>query len=208
MQQLSPSADLHAALVAPPDVPLAGKERILREARHQFVAHGYAEVTMQDVADAVGLTKAAVYYHFGDKEGLFEAVFFAEMERVAAGIVAEIAAVPTFRAQLEGVAHFLLRTGGASLGRLISDLDRYVAEDKWRKLFDRAPHPYAAIRPAFECARAAGQLQPVDLDVVIALYFAMIFGQIRLEAHGRPTPGAPDALARAIADLTIDGIGV
>ena len=196
-----------APVVAPAEPPLAGRERILREARERFVARGYADVTMQDVADAVGLTKAAVYYHFGDKEGLFEAVFFAELERVAAGIAAELAAASSFRARLEGVARFLLLTGGASLGRLIADLDRYVAEERRRALLDRAPHPYAAIRPAFVRALASGEIRPVDPDVAISLFFAMIFGPIRSEAHGRPAPAPADELARAIAAMTIDGIG-
>jgi hypothetical protein len=108
---------------------------------------------------------------------------------------------------LEGVARFLLLTGGASLGRLIADLDRYVAEGRRRELMDRVPHPYAAIRPAFTRAAATGEIRPVDLDVAISLYFAMIFGPIRSEAHGRPAPAPVDALARAIAAMTIDGIG-
>jgi AcrR family transcriptional regulator len=193
--------------VAAPEVPLAGKERILREGQDQFVSRGYADVTMQDVADAVGLTKAAVYYHFGDKEGLFEAVFFAEMERVAAGIATELAVASGFRTELEGVARFLLLTGGSSLGRLIADLDRYVGEERRRELLNRVPHPYAVIRPAFVRAVASGAIRPVDLDVVIPLYFAMIFGQIRSEAHGRPAAAPPAALAKSIADVTIDGIG-
>jgi AcrR family transcriptional regulator len=208
VQQLAPPL---VPRIRPDDrrlTPIAGKERILREARDQFVARGYADVTMQDVADAVGLTKAAIYYHFGDKEGLFEAVFFVEGERTAAGIAAELAAASTFRAQLARIARFLLQTGGASLGRLIVDLDRYVAEDRRRALVDRVPHPYEVIRPAFARAVAAGELRAIDFDVIIPLYFAMVFGQIRSEAHGRPSPAPLAALAQAIADLTIDGIGV
>jgi AcrR family transcriptional regulator len=200
------SSPLAPGIASPSPAP-AGKDRILREGRNQFVARGYADATMQDIADAVGLTKAAVYYHFGDKEGLFEAVFFAEMERVAAGIAAELATAAGFRAQLEGVARFLLLTGGASLGRLIADLDRYVAEERRREMMNRVPHPYAAIRPAFVHAAASGAIRQIDLDVVIPLYFGMIFGRIRSEAHGRPAPAPPEALAKAIATLTIDGIG-
>jgi AcrR family transcriptional regulator len=194
-------------MTVPAPSPQAGRDRILCEARARFVAHGFADVTMQEIADAVGLTKAAVYYHFIDKEGLFEAVFFAEMERAAANIETELAATPSFRGQLEGVARSLLASG-VSLGRLITDLDRYVAEDRRRALLDRVALPFAVIRPAFERAAAAGEIRPVDLDVVISLYFAMIFGQIRRVAHGRTATAPPEALAKAIADMTLDGIGV
>lgn len=184
----------------------AGKDRMLAEARDQFVVRGFADVRMQDVAAAVGLTKPAVYYHYGDKESLFEAVLFAEFERVAEGIAAELARAGSLRDALTRIAHFLLLTGGESLGRLIVDLDRYVAEDRRRALMKRAPHPYAVVRPAFEQAAIDEVIRPVDLDVVIPLYFAMIFGQIRSEAHGRVLPAPPDVLARAIADLVLNGI--
>lgn len=192
--------------VTAPEAPMAGRERILLEARTRFVGRGFADVTMQDIADAVGLTKAAVYYHFGDKEGLFEAVFVAEMERVARGIKSEIDASMSLHAQLIGIARFLLQTDGAQLGRLITDLDRYVSEERRRALGERVAHPYVAIRPAFERAAAKGELRAVDLDVTISLYFGMIFGQIRRSAHGRQAPASPEALATAIADLTIRGI--
>lgn len=43
---------------------------ILRAAAQLFMEHGYRGVTMEMVADAAGLTKAAVYYHFHDKASL------------------------------------------------------------------------------------------------------------------------------------------
>jgi TetR/AcrR family transcriptional repressor of mexJK operon len=202
-EQFDPSDPLSTTVA---DVPLAGRERILLEARARFVGRGFADVTMQDIADSVGLTKAAVYYHFGDKEGLFEAVFFAEMERVVGGIAAELARSDALHTQLEGIARFLLLTDGEHLGRLLTDLDRYVSAERRRALGDRVPNPYQAIRPAFERATATGELREVDLDVTISLYFGMIFGQIRRSAHGRQAPASPEALATAIADLTIKGI--
>lgn len=43
---------------------------ILRAAAQLFMEYGYRGVTMEMVADAAGLTKAAVYYHFHDKASL------------------------------------------------------------------------------------------------------------------------------------------
>src|ERR1044071_1392135 len=87
-----------------------GRERMLREAREQFVAHGFAAVAMQEIADAVGVTKAALYYHFSDKEALFAEAFIAEMERLRASIATELATETSLGRQLEAVARFLLDT--------------------------------------------------------------------------------------------------
>jgi AcrR family transcriptional regulator len=47
------------------------RERILHAA-HDLFARGFARVSMRQVARAAGVTKPAVYYHFRNKESLFE----------------------------------------------------------------------------------------------------------------------------------------
>ncbi|MEV4223444.1 TetR family transcriptional regulator [Nonomuraea sp. NPDC049725] len=43
-------------------------QRILAAARTLFAARGYRATSMQSIADRVGITKAALYYHFDSKE--------------------------------------------------------------------------------------------------------------------------------------------
>jgi len=53
-------------------LPRAERERqIVAEARHLFATRGYAAVTMDDVAAAVGVTKPLLYTYFGNKERLY-----------------------------------------------------------------------------------------------------------------------------------------
>lgn len=52
---------------------------ILDGAMHEFLANGYAGTSMDKVAAAAGVSKATVYSHFQDKEGLFTAL----MQRLA-----------------------------------------------------------------------------------------------------------------------------
>ena len=47
---------------------------LLRRARAEFARRGYAEAAVERIADDAKLTKGAIYYHFRNKEGLFEAV--------------------------------------------------------------------------------------------------------------------------------------
>ena len=54
-------------------------EKILLGAVQEFLAHGYAATSMDRVATAAGVSKATVYSHFKDKEGLFSAL----MQRLA-----------------------------------------------------------------------------------------------------------------------------
>jgi TetR/AcrR family transcriptional regulator, regulator of autoinduction and epiphytic fitness len=49
-------------------------EQILSGAMQEFLAHGYAGASMDRVAACAGVSKATVYSHFQDKEGLFKAL--------------------------------------------------------------------------------------------------------------------------------------
>ncbi|MGK9166410.1 TetR/AcrR family transcriptional regulator [Inquilinus limosus] len=50
------------------------RAKLLRAARHAFGAKGYAEASMDDFTAEAGLTRGALYHHFGDKKGLLQAV--------------------------------------------------------------------------------------------------------------------------------------
>jgi AcrR family transcriptional regulator len=49
------------------DQQTSTRERILREAEQLFVERGYHATALQEIADRVGITKPALYYHFASK---------------------------------------------------------------------------------------------------------------------------------------------
>ena len=51
-----------------------GKQRILETAERLFLEHGYQAVSIRDIANACGVTNAALYYYFPSKEALFREV--------------------------------------------------------------------------------------------------------------------------------------
>ena len=73
----------------------AKREAVLGGAMNEFLAHGFAETTMDQIASAAGVSKATVYAHFGDKERLFEAL----IQRLAQEKLAALHLV------IEGVSH-------------------------------------------------------------------------------------------------------
>lgn len=50
------------------------RKQILRAALKQFANAGYAATSVQDIVDAARVSKPALYYHFADKAGLFQAL--------------------------------------------------------------------------------------------------------------------------------------
>ncbi|CDX34789.1 Regulatory protein TetR [Mesorhizobium sp. ORS 3359] len=50
------------------------RAKLIAAARHAFGTIGYAEASMDDFTASAGLTRGALYHHFGDKKGLLQAV--------------------------------------------------------------------------------------------------------------------------------------
>ena len=84
------------ALSEPADI----RERILEAATVLFVAQGYRGISMREIAEAVGVSKAGVYYHFRDKEALFLAILSHNLERMEAIMRQARQAGPSARQQI------------------------------------------------------------------------------------------------------------
>jgi AcrR family transcriptional regulator len=67
------------------------RAKLIAAARHAFGTVGYAEASMDDFTASAGLTRGALYHHFGDKKGLLQAVI-AEIDAEMAVRVNEVAA--------------------------------------------------------------------------------------------------------------------
>jgi AcrR family transcriptional regulator len=50
------------------------RAKLMAAGRKAFAAVGYADASMDDFTSEAGLTRGALYHHFGDKKGLFQAV--------------------------------------------------------------------------------------------------------------------------------------
>ncbi len=64
----------------------AAQDRIVAAARELFAEHGVGGTSLQMIADAIGVTKAAVYHQFPTKEEIVVAVAEDELARVAAAL--------------------------------------------------------------------------------------------------------------------------
>ncbi|WP_219267614.1 TetR/AcrR family transcriptional regulator [Pseudomonas sp. Xaverov 259] len=67
----------------------ATRARLIASARQAFATQGYANTSMDDFTARAGLTRGALYHHFGDKKGLLAAVVAqldAEMDARLQGI--------------------------------------------------------------------------------------------------------------------------
>lgn len=79
------------------------RELVLRAALKRFADAGYAATSVQDIVDDAKVSKPALYYHFTDKAGLFQALVNQAHDERYRVIEEAVAGKKTFRAQAEAM---------------------------------------------------------------------------------------------------------
>src|SRR5262245_31220752 len=99
---------------------MSPRDRILDAAMTVFRRHGFRRSSIEETAEAAGLTRQALYHHFKSKEALFRAV----IERVHDGALADGAAAAE-RAEAAGgtLADIIIAQVAARLTAFVASFD-------------------------------------------------------------------------------------
>lgn len=82
----------------------ASRNRIVDAALELFSTRGYEGTSIRDIASAVGMTTASLYYHFSSKDELFVIVHGLSIDAVTSAVAAAIAGVDDPWDRLEAAA--------------------------------------------------------------------------------------------------------
>ena len=152
-----------------PEMIAETRAKLIAAARKAFGERGYAEASMDDFTAEAGLTRGALYHHFGDKKGLFEAVVH-EMDAEMAERLKTISdAAPT---RWDG---FVAENVGYVKMALEPEVQRIVLLDGPAVLGDPSIWPsadgcIASLRASLEQLQADGVVrEDIDADVAARL---------------------------------------
>ncbi len=143
------------------------RDALMDAALEQLRSKGaLAGLNLREIADAVGVTPANIYYFFGDRQGLLRAAISRELDRLAA-TAAELASVP--------FADRRTRMFDAIMQRPDLRLSALLALDGDP---DFEPLPFLEMnRELWRRQRAAGQLpEEVDIESIHLVSVAMTIG--------------------------------
>ena len=184
-----------------------GRGRILDEARSLFLTKGFAATAMQEIADAVGLTKPALYYHFRDKQDLLLAVLGREMEESQRVFAESLTSDPSLAKRLEVGATWTFTRIQGDLGRLMSDMHRVLPAERVAEFKCNHPMPVDMVRQILDEAKANGELGCDEDTIVLArLYVGMIFGQLAMQNSEEIQKMDADRLGKIVARVFMDGV--
>lgn len=93
-----------------PDPPLKGKaatqQRILSAAARLFLERGYERTTISAVAQAAGVSRTTVFWHFSDKAGLFRGAFSFVVRPFRESLERDLEELPAEKRLLEQIGHY------------------------------------------------------------------------------------------------------
>jgi AcrR family transcriptional regulator len=184
----------------------AGKDALLDAARELFLTQGYVAVSMQQIAEAAGMTKGAPYYHFKNKEDLFVTVFLREIERQKLGFIETLAQPGPAEERLVNAMAYVFETTRVDLFTLYSDAGRHISMEtltRHKSLKHNDDELDAILVPFF--TEIDGQ--EINLRVppreASHLFTLLMMGQLHT-LHGGPESSKPFPSPRAIAAELVD----
>lgn len=183
------------------------KQRVLDAAEDLFMEHGYAAITLRDLADRLDMRQASLYYHFPDgKEQLYVEMAQRAFQTHGAGMRQAIAeAGDDLHRQLHAIAQWFAEHRPINvMGMMYADLpalSRSRSIELARSAYEALFFP---LRDAFLAAQARGEVRNISPELLAGFFLAMLdgitFSQTQPVTHTR------EQMADAAIDIMMRGI--
>lgn len=193
------------------------KARILDAAADAFMVRGFANTTIDDIAEQVGATKGLIYYHFRSKFDIFLAVYQEGMRRVSERVQPHESKSGTGHQRLVAMAvahlenlmtelgyHHVVHQGvryQGSTALKVQQRDALAALNELRRDYERM------FRRVIAEGIADGSLRPVDVELAARTLLSNL-NAVDVWYRKRDGQSAEDirALARRVVDLLVGGM--
>lgn len=153
-------------------------QRILEEATRLFVTRGYNAVSMREIAEACGVTKAALYYHFVDKSALLLAILNEHLDEVSRIVSTSCDTCKSGRDRLSALVdgifqlspqrRAIIRMASQEMVNLDADTRRDFGKIYEEKFIGR-------IRLIIEESISAGEMRPMDPGLAVWVLLGMMY---------------------------------
>jgi AcrR family transcriptional regulator len=172
------------------------REALLAAARRLFTERGYENVGTEEIVRAAGVTRGALYHHFGDKASLLDALYARieaeSTERVARVVLGSDLDSP-LAAMRAGIEAFLEECAKPELRQIaLHDAPAVLGWERWREI--GAANGLGLIEASLTAAIEAGEIRDIPVKPTAHLLMgaldeaAMLLARdARPEARGEVT---------------------
>jgi AcrR family transcriptional regulator len=143
----------------------ATRAALLTAARRLFTERGYENVATEEVVRAAGVTRGALYHHFGGKPGLLDAAY-QQLEAESTERVAKVVLGSELESPLEamkaGIGAFLDECAEPELRQIaLHDAPAVLGWDRWREI--GAVNGLGLIEASLAAAIEAGEIRELPV---------------------------------------------
>lgn len=154
----------------------ATRGALIVAARRLFGEHGYAEVGTEEIVRTAGVTRGALYHHFGGKRDLLEAVheqIEAETAQRLAKVVLGSQLTSPLAAMRAGIEVFLEACTEPEVQRIaLHDAPAVLGWQRWREI--AAANGLGLIEASLRAAIEAGEMRPLPVGPMAHLLLGAI----------------------------------
>jgi AcrR family transcriptional regulator len=190
------------------------REQILQAAEELFIERGFKGVAMRDVADAVQVTQAALYYHFsGGKDELFVETIRRFLREMAERAFQGLESAPSFRARLTLLTRNVLTVPIDRWVPLLYDAHEYLQEVKPDLMSEISNTFVRRATDLFQQAIDAGEVSAeIPASLLVTFHVGMCTALLNHRHFGgeEPAPlgsGDEQRLAHMLIAVFLDGVG-
>jgi len=174
-------------------------------ARQLFTERGYAATSIEDIIQAAGVARGALYHHFSGKDALFRAVYEAVQADAVSGVMAAaLAAAEPWAAVRAGLSAFLDACLEPSFRRVVVlDSVSVLQQGVWEGGIEHVELPM--LRAVLGPLVATDALPGVTVEPLVHVALGGLYGAALFIARS-PDPHAARAEADAVVDALVGGL--
>jgi AcrR family transcriptional regulator len=181
------------------------RSAILREAATLFAVRGYDAVSVREIVQAAGVTKPSLYYHFGSKEGVAQALIEQLMAAGTAVRHAVFEHTEGVRDLLEEYTREMLALAQQYRNTLAFAFTLWFGRSSLKELIRQAEeYDQCAIGEWVELLTRRG-LSARVADLTIKAYWALLMQELMKVVQCPEFTGCADSLADEMATLVLHG---
>jgi AcrR family transcriptional regulator len=186
----------------------ATRGTLMAAARGLFAKRGYDGVSAEQIVRAAGVTRGALYHHFGGKAELFDAVYD-QLEREVTERIARVVLGSELESPLEamraGVSAFLEECAQPAVRQIaLIDAPAVLGWERWREI--AAANGLGLIEASLSAAVEAGEMRPLPVRATAHLLLGALDEAAMLAA--RSEDPAAQAEAAAVLGALLDGLAI
>jgi AcrR family transcriptional regulator len=187
--------------------PASIPEKLMRVSVELFAQHGYAQTSVQQIVDAAGVTKGALYHYFKSKDDLlfdiYDRLLSMQREHLEAIVARGLDPEQTVRLVCEDV--IVTSIEGLDDGAVFFRSQHMLSEKRQREVKQRR----RAYNDAFEGILARGRADGVfRTDIPPAILIAHFFSDVHYLAqwYSPDGPLSKQQVASELTDLYLAGL--